>query len=149
MATEWLTARSFERSHEIIAAINTLSIHGKRILAGKLDDSRREEIADARRVLFAFLDRFSSVVSQAEQQPDATIIGADPRLSSLAKRFMAAKRQLPQRSLFYARSLDDLRDLLRSDKSEDQERLIESLRDLRVLIEQHSHADIVGILGEI
>jgi hypothetical protein len=37
----------------------------------------------------------------------------------------------------------------KSDRREDQDRLIANLRDLRVLIEQHSHADIVGILGEI
>jgi hypothetical protein len=149
MTTEWLTARSFERSHEIISAINTLSIHSKRLVAGEGDLDREAEVAEARKVLQTFLERFNAVVRQAEEQRDATIVGTDPRLSSLAKKFMLARRQLPQRPLFRARSLDELRDLLKSDRPEDQERLVANLRDLRILIEQHSHADIVGILGEI
>lgn len=149
MTTEWLTARSFERSHEIISAINTLSIHSKRLLAGDVDTSRNADVVEARKVLHAFLERFNSVVRQAEQERDSTIVGADPRLSSLAKRFMVARRQLPQRALFHAGSLDELRDLLKSEDRNDQERLVTSLRDLRVLMEQHAHADIVGILGEI
>ena len=149
MTTEWLAARSFERTHEIIAAINALSIHSKRILAGATDTTRQAEVADARGVLLVFLERFNAVVRQAEGDRDATIVGADPRLSSLAKRFMVARRQLPQRSLLFTGSLDELRKLLLSEDPNDQERLIASLRDLRVLIEQHAHADIVGILGEI
>ena len=149
MTTEWLAARSFERTHEIIAAINALSIHSKRILAGATDTTRQAEVADARGVLLVFLERFNAVIRQAEGERDATIVGADPRLSSLAKRFMVARRQLPQRSLLFTGSLDELRKLVQSEDRNDQERLIASLRDLRVLIEQHAHADIVGILGEI
>jgi hypothetical protein len=149
MTNEWLAARSFERSHEIIAAINTLSIHSKRVLAGDTDAGRQTEVAKARQVLLAFLDRFHEVVRQAEEGRDSTIVGTDPRLSSLAKKFMIAKRQLPQRSPLYIGSLDELRCLLQSNARDDQDRLVASLRDLRVLIEQHAHADVVGILGEI
>jgi len=149
MTTEWLTARSFERAHEIIAAINTLLIHSKRALAGEPDTDRQVDVSEARQVLLVFLERLSAVVHQAEQDRDSTIVGADPRLSSLAKRFLVARRQLPQRSPLYAGTLDELKGLLKSEDRKDQERLIASLRELRVLIEQHAHADIVGILGEI
>jgi hypothetical protein len=124
MTTEWLTARSFERSHEIISAINTLSIHSKRLVAGKTDVGRETEVAEARNALLAFLERFNAVVRQAEEQREATIVGADPRLSSLAKKFMVARRQLPQRPLFHARSLDELRDLLKAAHSTHRDQLV-------------------------
>jgi hypothetical protein len=149
MTTEWLAARGFERSHKIIAAIKTLSIHSKRVMAGDSDTARQADVTKARQVLLVFLDRFHAVVRQAEEGRDSTIVGTDPRLSSLAKRFMIAKKQLPQRSPLYVGSLDELRCLLQSNARDDQERLVASLRDLRVLIEQHAHADIVGIFGEI
>lgn len=146
---EWLTAESFEQTQEIVSAINTLSIHAKLTLAEIDDSDRGEEVREARTRLLAFLARFEAVVQAAEQRPEGAVLGVDPRLGQLARKFLSAKSQWPQKSALYAISFAELRRLLTSDTSEDLKALVNVLHDLRALVEQHAHADVAGILGDI
>lgn len=149
MNSEWLTAQSFERAHNLISAINALSIRAKLSLAGVDDSSRDEEVRKAREHLLAFLDRFEAVVQGAERNRDGTVLGADPRLGQLAKKFLSVKSQWPRPSALYSSSFTQMRELLTSKRAEDLQSLISFLRELRLLVEQHAHSDIVGVLGDI
>ena len=146
---EWLVAQSFERIHEVVSAINTLSIHAKLILAGIDDSSRDGQVRKAREHLCNFLDRLQVVVQDAECHRDRPVLGTDPRLGQLAKRFLAAKGKWPCPPGLYSASLPQVRALILSQASDDQKDLITCLRDLRLLLEEHAHADISGILGDI
>jgi hypothetical protein len=146
---EWLTAESFEQAHELLSAINTLSIHTKLVLAGIDDTDRLGEVREARIVLSNFLTRFEQVVSEAEQRGDHRALGVDPRFGQLVSKFLATKSQWPQESPLYFTSFVEMQRLTTSEKKEDQKQLIALLRDLRAFVEHHAHSDVVGILGDI
>ena len=146
---EWLAARSFERAHEVISAINTLSMYAKLNARGIADATRAEEAHGAKAVLAAFLAKLETLVAVAQKDPESVGAGADPRLGSLARRFVAAQKHWPRQSPLYAQPTQGLVKLLSSADSHDQEQLVECLRELRNLIEQNVHSDVVGILGDI
>ncbi len=146
---DWLIAQSFEQAHEVVSAINTLSIHAKLASAGVDDSSRSTEVCKARERVLTFLDRLQAVVEEAEKHRDGAIVGADPRLGKLAKRFLSLKGKWPRAAGLYNASLPQARALIQSEAVKDQEELINFLRDLRSLLEQHAHADIVRILGDV
>lgn len=149
MRNEWLAASSFERAHEVLLAINRLSIHHKLALAGQPTSTPPSEIEEARRCLATFLERLDSVVGGAERDKEAGMVGVDPRLALLATTYLAARRQWPQRSELSPLSLADLRKLLDADAPEERQRLLTGLGDLRALIEQHTHADVMNLLGDL
>ncbi len=134
MSNEWLVAESFERLHELISAINTLSIHAKFRLAGRADDRREASVNQARDRLKAFLESLEMVVGRADQEDKGAFLGTDPRMGELG---------------LFRSSFDDLRALLTATEPQDLQRLIQFLRDLRAILEVNSHSDVVGMLGEI
>ena len=144
---DWLAAASFERTDELVGAINTLSIHAKLALAGVEEAPDGERVRQARTALIAFLDALAAVVREVESDRDGALVGADPRLGALAARYLAARGRWPQRAEFYALSFDELRDLVRSERREDLPAVVSCLRGLRALLEQHAHEDVTGILG--
>lgn len=149
MKNDWLAASSFERTHEIVSAINALSIHAKLTLAKVDRTGDAEKVRDARSRLTEFLDEFSPVLRETEASHDHAIMGTDPRLSELALRFLSARRRWPQPSVLFTTPLTRVRDLLWSERPEDLPTLISCLEGLRLLVEQNSHADVLGILGDI
>ncbi len=148
MSEEWLATESFERAHKIISAINTLSIHAKLTMAGVEDTASPEEISEARGQLGSFLDRFGHVVSEVEENQEAPVLGVDPGLNMLAQQFVASRHRWP-RSILFDMPLDQIRQLIQSENRSDLPRLVECLRGLRSLVEQNTHSDVVGVLGEV
>jgi hypothetical protein len=148
MSEEWLATESFERAHKIISAINTLSIHAKLTLAGAHDTASPEEVAEAREQLGSFLDRFEHVVSEVEEDQEAPVLGVDPGLNMLAQQFVASKHRWP-RSILYDIPLDRFKQLVQSENPSELPQLVECLRALRSLVEQNTHSDVVGVLGEL
>lgn len=148
MRYDWLTAASFERAEDVVAAINTLSIHAKLALADVDDRVDGERLARARSDLLAFLSALEAAVSDADTG-GAPLVGADPRLADLATRYRAAQRRWPPPSPLFATSFADLRALVGSERPEDRPALIGCLRGLRALVEQHAHEDVVGLLGDV
>lgn len=149
MSNEWLNAESFERSYHLVSAINTISIHEKLEAAGVKDNRDPAEIRDSRRYLLEFLNSFEPVVRGIEGDPERLAEGVDPRLGELARGFLAAQRKRPQTSELANVSLNEISRLMESSDSEDRARFLVCLRDLRRLVEQHAHADVVKILGEL
>jgi hypothetical protein len=149
MSNNWLAAESFDRAHSIISALNTLSIHAKMILANADDTARNSDVEKARTELHAFLENLGSLVTEAERTREGMVTGTDPRLSQLARTFIAKRRQWPQPSRLYDVPLSEVNRLLESDSPDDLRRLVAYLQELRVLLEQNVHNDISRILGDI
>jgi hypothetical protein len=147
--SNWLAASSFERTHELVSAINTVSVHAKFIAAGIEDNESGDEIQKARSGVILFLERLELLLRDAEHNQTNTVVGADPRLGELASRFLSERQRLPRRSVLYSLPMDRLKDLLRSESKEDMTDLVSCLHDLRCLVEQHSYADTIGILGDM
>ena len=146
MKSDWLTAASFERMHEIVSSINTLSIHAKLTLAGVPDPTPEGQISAARRRLLSLFERLKSVIAAAEQRTDGAVLGADPQLGELALQFLT-KREGGRRPVTPKLSSVKLSHLVRSDQPEDLRRLVPYLEELRALVEAATRGDLAGILG--
>ncbi len=148
MNYDWLAAANFERAHEILSAVNTLSIDAKLRLAGVASPRAPADIEKARDRLLAFLRRFESLVSEAERDPGGTITGTDPRLGGLAVQYVTARRGRRGRSGFFAMPPGRVGELLLSTDPGDLAALVECLRDIRALMERHIRDDVAGIVGD-
>lgn len=149
MSNEWVAAENFERTQELILAVNALSMHTKLTLAGITNVPRAEEAKQARATLHTFLDRFTSLVAEVEHRHGSIMAGIDPGLHQLVTYFVAQRRLLPSRSILYSLPLDELRSLLDATSQDDMERLVACLSELRAVLEQQLHADMSGLLGEM
>ena len=149
MTNEWLSAHNFERSYRLVSAINTISIHEKLKGSGVNDESRLDEVRESKDYLLDFLTSLNDIVHDAEQNPGRIVEGVDPRTGDLARRFLSVQKQQPQTSSLATVSLGELTDLVESEDDSDRERLLDYLRDLRSLLEDHAHTDVVSIIGEV
>ncbi len=149
MRNEWLAASSFEHIQRIIQAITTLSIHTKLALTGRDDPTDYEEIQCARKDLLDFVDHLQRCVGEGELSRTGTVVRTDPRFSELASRYLLGKRQHTEQSPLYAYSFDKAKHLLDSLDTADLLTRVAYLQDLRVLLEQHTQADVIGLLGDI
>lgn len=149
MNNNWMAASSFGRAYEIISAINTISIHAKLAQLGEKDPQKQESVNKARSTLAEFLINLEKIILDAEKEQDGVIMGSDPRMSELVQTFILGKQSFPQSSDLFRLPLKRFGELLLSEKSEDMPELIILLRDFRSVIEQHSHADVIGILGDL
>ena len=147
MSSGWLTTESFERNQRLISAINTLSIHTKLALEVIVNAPNVGGVGEARKELKAFLERIGPLVRDVEANRDAPILGADQRLSLLVRQFASTRQR--SASILHALPIERVAVLMDSVQPEDQGQLIEYLRALRQLVEQHAHADVVGLLGEV
>lgn len=146
VSTQWLAAQSFQHMRDLLAALNTLSIHLKLGLAGHPDEERREAAQQARDTLAAFLKELETLTQQAEQGDAKPMMGVDLRLRQLAKQFEAAKRDRNRfHSALFLYALPHVQQLLYSGKREDQQALIGCLQELRTLLEEHVEADTACI----
>lgn len=144
-----MTASSFSRTREVMSAINTISIYAKIVATNGAYPHNLDELEHARTKLCSFLYDFGNLVEKGISEQDGIIIGSDPRLGELAKIFIEEKRHLPQKSTLFKLPTDKLIKLVKSNNTEEMPELIACLRDLRNILDQHSHSDTVGILGEI
>lgn len=148
MNSDWLTASSFERSSEVMSAINVLSIHAKLTLAGVDDPADPAEISRAKAKLVRFLEDLRKLIDGADQNQANLMVGTDPRLGELALEYIGERRRLPPRTFLYTLSLAQLSTLVESDGAQDEAKLVECLESLRSLFERHAHTDIAGIFGD-
>jgi len=147
MSIRWLTVQSLQNSQELLAAINTLSIHTKLLLAGKPDEDRAAAADEAKKKLNDFLEQLEQVAGD-EQEADQPVLGADPRLRQLARSFIKARSNHRRfRSELVKERLSDVRQLLFSEETDDRRSLVRCLADLRIIIEEHLQADADKMLG--
>ena len=79
MTNAWLSAHNFERSYRLVSAINTISIHEKLKGSGVNDESRFDEVKDAKSCLLDFLRSLNDIVHDAERNPERLVEGIDPQ----------------------------------------------------------------------
>ena len=149
MSKEWLAAANYERTQGLVSAINILSMHTKMALLGKNDAKTSQDAEAARGILSRFLDRFATLIGEAECAPFSPLPGADPRLRSLASRFLHARQQTPARSILFELPLAELSQLLVSEDANDREQLVDCLRTLLALLEEQAHMDLGDLLGKL
>jgi hypothetical protein len=146
---DWLVSQSLERSLDIISAINRVSIHSKLRLAGIEDTKAADEVDAARNVLTTFLKTLGELIEKAEESEDKIAFGADPRLSSLARRFLVHSGQGVGSVLYGMEDLRELRALLDEDVATKDAVLVNGLARLRSVLEQHAQADAAIIFNEV
>ncbi len=149
MSKEWFNAEGFERFHQLITAINAVIIHNKLKIAGIDDADRNKEFEFSRGYLLKFLDQFSPIVQEMERDESWVSTGTDPRLDDLARSLADIRRRRPRKISLATVSLVELKQLLDQNETSNADRIIEYLRDLRSLLEQQAHTDVISILGEI
>jgi hypothetical protein len=149
MNYEWLAAHAFERAHIVIAAVNTLSIHTRLLIAKRTAAEEPSSVVKARTTLLEFLEILGHAVENAERDRDHIAFGVDPRLSQLAQQIALLRRRYPPSSALSKLSFQDARALLVSHDLKDASQLLTFLKDLRALVERLSHTDVVTILGDL
>jgi len=149
MKNDWIAAYNIERAYNIISDINVISVHAKLFLAGADYTIDRTELHDAREHLVEFITQLNSLVQVAEQSSENVVLGTDPRLGELARKFTLQKQRRSQQSVLYSISFDKLNELVNSEEIEELPELISLLRELRSMLEQHLHSDINHIHGDL
>lgn len=146
MSQEWLNIQSFFTDQELIGAINDLSIFLKQEAAGVRDAERAGRAKQARRVLKDFLKRLVDVEATGGQEP---LLGVDARFQNLADAFAAARQDSTRfHSVLMHDGPDRILPLLDAGASEQRVALLESLNELRRVIQQHQRADATAIFEE-
>lgn len=133
MSEQWAAVENFERSNEIISAVNLLSIHTKLTLAGVEDQVKPNELNKARATLREFFKSFTKIIDEAVNEQQGVFIGSDPQLNQLVKEYLTEQKQFHQKSSLYSIPLAEINQLLESEKPDDKQSLIVCLRELRTL----------------
>lgn len=150
MSVQWLAVQSFQKNQDLLAAINKLSIHLRLQLERNEDAERAGEANKAREMLSSFFRELETLVNDTERGEEVPVLGANPRLRELARSFVRAKRNRRRfRSSLFRNGAGCFQQLLHSKTKEDRQALLESLEELRVLVEEHMHVDAERVLGEI
>jgi len=149
MTADWLTFQSFQRSQEVLKAINTLSAHLKLMLSGIADEERSQAAGHSVEALQAFLDELEVAACQADRTEPVPMLGVDPRLQQLVHSYLAARRHRRFCSRLFTEPIGDIKALLTSKARDDREALVRCLAELRVLVEEHMHDDVSQVLGAI
>jgi hypothetical protein len=149
MSDIWLLAESFEQGNRLIQAVNVLSIHTKLLLAGLDDSARTAEAEQAKGKIRAFLQTLDTLVPQVEADNEAALPGQAPRAGAFVRRFVQARRQDSGRSPLFAGSISEFVNLLDAKDREQEQDLVEGLAKLREMLEQHHHADVSQVLGQL
>lgn len=150
MSVRWLSFQSFQHGQELISAINTLLIHLKLQAAGDADREREGKAKQAHERILSFLESFEKVVAEVAAQNDQPMLGTDVRIRQLAKSFVKARNNRRRfHSILFQNKITGFRDLLSDQKEENSQVLIESLEELRLLVEEHLYEDMEQVLGEV
>lgn len=135
MSQEWLNIQSFFTDHELLGAINDLSIAIKQEAAGVQDSERARRAKDARRLLKRFLDRLGEVESADSKE---LLLGVDSRFQSLTDAIASARQDGNRyQSVLMRGGAASALPLLDAESSESRTQLVDSLAELRRVIEQH------------
>jgi hypothetical protein len=148
MKNDWLTASSFERTFDVVSAVNILSIHYKLALAHIEDPMSSEEIQKAKTKLLSFLNVLQMLIEGAEKDQTGIIVGTDSRLGELALQYRTEQKRIPRAGFLYTLSFPELDVLIASDVPSDFPKIVDCLDALRSLFDQYSHGDITGVFGD-
>jgi len=143
MSQEWLNIQSFFTDHGLLGAINDLSIAIKQEAAGVHDAERERRAKDARKLLKRFLGRLGEVESADSKE---LLLGVDARFQSLTDAIASARQDGNRyQSVLMKGGAVDALPLLDAKSTESRAQLLESLAELRRVIEQHQQTDAAVI----
>lgn len=147
MSSDWMAIQSFHRSQELLSAINELSIHLKLEAAGVADEQQTARAEEGRIKLLEFLRRLEPLIEAAEEKEREPVTGADARMRQLAQRLVERRSKARGKSPLLTKSVSKVIELLESENPESREPLLESLRDLRQLLDEHLETDTRALVG--
>ena len=146
MSQEWLNIQSFFTDHELLGAINDLSIAVKLEIAGVTDQERARRAGDARKVLRGFLGQLSEVEAGEGKE---VLLGIDARFQSLTDALASARQDTARfNSVLMREGAAVALPLLDARDAESKAKLLDSLSELRRVVEQHQQADATVIFEE-
>lgn len=146
MSQEWLNIQSFFTDHDLLGAINDLSIAIKQEAAGVRDAERERRAKDARKLLKRFLGRLSEVESADGKE---LLLGVDARFQSLTDAIASARQDGNRyQSVLMKGGAANALPLLDAKSPEARGQLLDSLTELRRVIEQHQQIDAAAIFED-
>ncbi len=146
MSQEWLNIQSFFTDHELLGAINDLSIAIKQEAAGVRDAERQRRAKAARELLKGFLARLGEVEAAGSKE---LLLGVDARFQSLTDAIASARQNVNRyHSVLMKSGAADTLTLLDAKSAEARAQLLESLAELRRVIEQHQQTDAAVIFED-
>jgi len=147
MSQEWLNIQSFVTDHELLGAINDLSIHLKFQDAGVKDSERERRAEEARKSLRDFLGRLSTIEKGDRTNP---VLGVDSRFQSLTDAIASARSSSEnyQSPLIREGAASALQLLDSASDVKGRRDLLQSLAELRRIVEQHQQTDASIIFEE-
>jgi hypothetical protein len=146
MSQEWLNIQSFFTDHDLIRAINDLSIAVKMEIAGVTDQERARRAGDARKVLRGFLGQLSELEAGDGKE---VLLGIDARFQSLTDALASARQDTARfNSVLMREGAAVALPLLDARDAESKAKLLDSLSELRRVVEQHQQADATVIFEE-
>lgn len=148
MSKAWLAANNIERTYRILSSINLLSIHAKLKLLKSESPIDKDELIQSQNDLLSFMSELAELLEKADKRDNHTILGTDPQMGQLATRL---RDEITHRSSTRHVSrlmIEELPNLITSEKENEIRTLIHDLDQLRFLMEQYSYADMVTIFGE-
>lgn len=147
MDSKMLSIRSFEKNQTLLGLINKLITNLKLKSHGIDDKVEIEEIEKAKSVLKAFLLSVDKAITEV-YQGSKILKGVDLRERTFIRKYIDAKKKPKQyKSILFKKSPTEVIALLDSDSNSDD--LIESLTDLRNLINEHIATDLKDLVGDI
>lgn len=150
MESKGLNVKSFHRNQKLLDAINLLLIHFKLSSVNVKPEIDADKIGPAKTYLLAFLDQLESLVVKVEKKDEEPLVGTDVRLRTFAKSFVEAKgRKTKFKSSLFQTSIPSIRTMLSKSNPNDSNDLIQSLTELRVLLEEQISIDSKSIINEI
>ena len=148
METKWLTVQSFQRNQNLLDLINKLLIHFKLEMEGYNSMFSEKEIQEAEQKIKLFLEKLTRLVKSLEDNKGEPLTGTDYRLRNLARNFVDAKsKRRKYKSVLFKSSPQPVLEMLQN--NERGENLIDSLTELRTLVEEHISADSSEIFGHL
>ncbi len=118
--------------------------------SGVPDEARDEKAKQAHDKILAFLESFEKIVSDVESGAAKPTLGTDIRFRQLAKSFVKATNNRRRfQSILFQNKIAKFKDSLAEGKDDDQQIWIESLEELRLLVEEHLYDDMEQVLGEV
>jgi hypothetical protein len=146
MSQEWLNIQSFFKDHELLGAINDLSISIKQEAAGVQDAERGRRAKAARGLLKQFLGRLNEVEAVDGKE---LLLGVDARFQSLTDAIASARQDGNRyQSVLMKGGAGDALPLLDAESPQLRSQLLDSLSELRRVIEQHQQTDVAAIFEE-
>ncbi|MFT3703012.1 MAG: hypothetical protein QM802_11615 [Agriterribacter sp.] len=150
MESKGLNIKSFHSNQKLMDAINLLLIHLKLISVDVQSKINDEDITKAKSYLSTFLKQLESLVVKVEKREEEPLIGVDLRLRSFAKSFVIAKSNRSKfKSPLFQDNISHILSLMENESIANTQELIQSLTELRQLIEEQVSIDSKSIINDI